>query len=330
MGTPAETFALTVGNCRAEARDVVVLELQRPDAAPLPAFAPGAHLDVRLPNGLVRQYSIANDCRDRQRYVLGILREAPGHGRGGSEYVHRSLAAGVELQVTGPINNFELDPGAGAYRFIAGGIGITPILSMLQWCRANGRPWHLVYATRSRCRCAFYEALHQLDPNGSHVTWHFDDEAGHHLDAARALQPLSPGELVYCCGPRPLMGAVREQLADRPGVARFESFLKAGEKSPSDAAAAATAERAFTVTLRRSGRSLAVPADKSILEVLEDNGISVPFSCREGECGTCVTQVCEGVPEHRDFVLTDAERASNRMMCLCVSRAKTGNLVLDL
>ncbi len=322
-------FPVTIADYRAEARDVVVLELRRSDGAPLPPFEPGAHLDVRLPNGLVRPDSLANDSRECDRYVIGVLRETPDHGHGGSEYVHRMLAVGSELHISEPQNNFALDPDASAYRFVAGGIGITPILSMLQWCRANWRPWCLVYAARNRCRSAFYEVLHVLDDDGTHVRWHFDDEAGGHLDVADALAGLVPGELVYCCGPRPLMSGVREHLGDRPGVGRFESFLTP-EANPANAGAAASRDGAFTITLRKSGRSLEVPPDKSILEVLEANGFSVPFSCREGECGTCVTKVCEGTPEHRDYVLSDAERASNGMMCLCVSRALTPGLTLDL
>jgi ferredoxin-NADP reductase len=327
--TAAALFPVAIADYRAEARDVVVLELRRPDGAPLPPFQPGAHIDVRLPNGELRQYSLANDCRERDRYVIGVLREAPGHGRGGSEFVHRMLAAGTTLQISPPRNNFPLEPDAAAYRFVAGGIGITPILSMLRWCNAERRPWRLVYAARSRCRAAFYEDLHEL--GGEQVTWHFDDEAGSHLDVARALAGLAEGELVYCCGPRPLMNSVREQLGTHAGVGRFESFLTP-EARPAEAttAAAGGGDKTFTVRLRKSGTSFEVPVGKSILEVLEANGFNVPFSCRAGECGTCVTRVLEGRPDHRDYVLSNEERASNSMMCLCVSRALTPQLVLDL
>jgi vanillate O-demethylase ferredoxin subunit len=322
------TLKVVVSNYRAEAKDVVVLDLRRPDGAPLPPFEPGAHIVVTLANRLERQYSLVNNCRERDRYVIGVLREAPGHGSGGSEYVHQALATGSELTISEPQNNFRLEPDATAYRFIAGGIGVTPIVSMVQWCIENQRAWRLIYAVRNRCRTAFYEYLTQI--GGDHVVWHFDDEAGTHLDVQRALDGLTPGELVYCCGPRPLMSSVREQLGARSDSGRFESFVKRQREPAEPAAVAAAQDQAFTVTLRQTGVSLPVPPDRSILEVLEANGVSVPFSCREGECGTCITRVCGGVPEHRDYVLTDAERACSKMMCVCVSRSLTPDLVLDL
>lgn len=323
---------VVVSERRAIAKDIVSLEFRAVDGGALPSFEPGAHVDVELPNGLVRQYSLLNDSREHERYVVGVLREPPEHGTGGSEYVHRMLTVGTALKVSAPINNFKLDP-ADSYRFIAGGIGITPIMCMLRWCVANLLDWSLVYATRSRCRTAFYEELSDLDAEAEHIKWHFDDEAGGHLNVERAVSGLAPGERVYCCGPRPLMGAVRSELASQPGVARFESFVTTANRPAGGGAAGVGTEdhgKPFTVTLKRSHVSFQVPADKSILEVLEENGFSVPFSCREGECGTCVTPVCEGLPEHRDYVLSDAERKSNKMMCLCVSRARSKGLVLDL
>ncbi|MEO6972684.1 MAG: PDR/VanB family oxidoreductase [Rhodoferax sp.] len=327
-GLAPGTLKVVVSNYRAEAKDVVVLDLRRPDGAPLPPFEPGAHIVLTLPNGLERQYSLINNCRERDRYVIGVMREAPGHGTGGSEYVHQTLAMGSELTISGPQNNFRLEPDAAAYRFIAGGIGVTPIVSMVQWCIENQRPWRLSYAVRSRCRTAFYEYLTQI--GGDHIVWHFDDEARTHLDVQRALDGLMPGELVYCCGPRPLMSSVREQLGTRSDSGRFESFVKRQKEPPEPAAVDVQQDKTFTVTLRHTGVSLPIPPDRSILEVLEANGVSVPFSCREGECGTCITRVCEGVPEHRDYVLTDDERGSNKMMCVCVSRSLTSDLVLDL
>ncbi|MGH8189823.1 MAG: PDR/VanB family oxidoreductase [Rhodanobacteraceae bacterium] len=315
----------------AVAKDTVSFELRAADAGALPSFQPGAHVDVELPNGLVRQYSLLNDSREHARYVIGVLREPPGRGTGGSEYVHRMLTVGTALKVSAPINNFKLEP-ADSYRFVAGGIGITPIVCMIRWCVANMLDWSLVYAARSRCRTAFYEELSDLDAEAEHIRWHFDDEAGGYLNVERAVSGLSSGELVYCCGPRPLMGAVRSELASQPGVARFESFVTTVNRSEGGEAAGAGngSGKSFTIVLKRSNVSFEVPADKSILEVLEENGFSVPFSCREGECGTCVTPVCEGLPEHRGYVLSDDERASNKMMCLCVSRALSEGLVLDL
>lgn len=322
--------SVVVTERRAVAKDIVSLELRPQSGGALPSFTPGAHVDVELPNGLIRQYSLLNDARETERYVIAVLREPAGHGTGGSEFVHQALAVGMKLRISSPINNFKLDP-ADCYRFVAGGIGITPILCMIHWCRANAVEWSLVYATRSRCRTAFYEELGDIDDDGTHVRWHFDDEAGEHLNVSRALADLQPGALVYCCGPRPLMSAVRTELSDQPGIARFESFLSAPDrKEAGKPDAAASGDKAFVLRLKRSGISLEVPAEKSILEVLEQHGYNVPFSCREGECGTCITAVTGGVPEHRDYVLSDEERKSNRMMCLCVSRAESDCLEIDL
>lgn len=308
----------------AEAKDVVVLELRDPHKKPLPPFEPGAHLEVKLSNGLIRHYSLLNDSRETERYVIGVARVAAG--RGGSEFVHRMFAVGTQLSVSAPRNNFPLDRDASAYRFVAGGIGITPIMAMIRWCIANNRLWRLVYAARNRARAALYEELSQL--GGEHVYWHFDDERDAHLDVAHALDGMVSGEQVYCCGPEPLMKAVQEKLANRPGIGHFEWF--SAPKDESKASTVETTDKGFTVKLQRSGVSLDVPAGKSVLEVLEENGISVPFACREGACRTCETTVCGGEPDHRDYVLSDEERAQNKTMMLCVSRAQSPTLCLDL
>jgi tetrachlorobenzoquinone reductase len=306
----------------AEARDVLRLELADAQGRELPAFEPGAHLAVHLPGGLVRHYSLANDWRERHRYVLGVSRAAAS--RGGSDYVHGELRQGMELRCSAPANNFRLDPHATEYLFIAGGIGITPIFAMVRWCEAHAKPWRLVYAARNRPRMAFYEELREY---GSRVHFHCDDEQGGPLAVPPLLAPLQPGAQVYCCGPGPLMTAVQEAGAGLPSDAlHFEWF------SAPAAETAAVNEPAggFWVDLKRSGESLHVPPELSILEVLEQNGHEVPFSCREGLCGTCETAVCEGEPEHRDYVYGPSQREGLRSMMLCVSRAKSARLVLDL
>ncbi|MGE5117208.1 MAG: PDR/VanB family oxidoreductase [Betaproteobacteria bacterium] len=315
------TLTLEVSDVQAEARDVVSVELRARGGGPLPAFEPGAHLEVQLPNGLVRHYSLTNDCRERDRYVIGVGRDRAS--RGGSLFVHQSLRRGMLLPTSSPRNNFRLDPHAASHLFIAGGIGITPILAMARWCAAEGRPWRLVYAARSAQRAAFAETLRELGADRVHL--HFDDERGAVLDVAPLLAGVGRGEHVYCCGPQPLMDAVRTQAASLPdGTVHFEYFT-----APAEDAAAAPAG-AFEVELRSTGRRYAVPADRSILAVLEDAGLSLPFSCREGLCGTCLTGVCSGEPEHRDYVLGAAERAANTQMTICVSRSKSPLLVLDL
>jgi tetrachlorobenzoquinone reductase len=311
---------LRVAAVQAEARDVVRLELADPRGGELPPFTPGAHLTLHLPNGLQRQYSLAGDARERSRYVLGVGRA--GDSRGGSDYVHGQLRLGAEITCSAPTNNFALVPDAPRYLFVAGGIGITPILSMIRWCEANARPWRLVYAARSRVRMGFYEELRVL---GNRVRFHCDDEQGGPLPVQALLADVEPGTHVYCCGPAPLMEAVRAHGGHLGDAAlHFEWF-----SAPSTGAPPAQSG-SFWVDLKRSGTSLHVSPERSILEVLEENGHEVPFSCREGLCGTCETAVCDGEPDHRDYVYPESRRATLKTMFVCVSRAKSERLVLDL
>lgn len=312
---------LRVAAVQAEARDVMRLELRDPQGGTLPAFEPGAHLTLHLPNGLQRQYSLAGDWRERDRYVLGVGRAAAS--RGGSDFVHAMLRAGSDIACSVPANNFALVPDAPRYLFVAGGIGITPILAMLRWCEATGKSWKLVYAARSRVRMGFYEELQAF---GDKVRFHCDDEQGGPLAVAALMSGVEPGTHVYCCGPAPLMEAVREHGAPLGEQAlHFEWFSAPAANEP-----AAEAEGGFWIDLKRSGTSLHVPPEQSILEVLEANGHEVPFSCREGLCGTCETGVCEGEPDHRDYVYPPSQRDSLETMLVCVSRAKSPRLVLDL
>jgi ferredoxin-NADP reductase len=321
MAGPEQALVLSVTDVRAEARDVMMLELRAPNGGPLPRFEPGAHLEIALPNGLVRHYSLVNDWRETDRYVVAVGR-APD-SRGGASCVHQLVRCGAQLRVSPPRNNFALDPTASSFLFIAGGIGITPIMAMIRWCEKNERPWRLIYAARSRQRAAFYEDLCAY--GGERVRFHFDDERGQLLDAEAAIAGLAPGEKIYCCGPGPLMTAVSEATRHLPpGSVRFEWFTAAADPISNDA------DDAFRVRLARTGIELPIPAGKSILEVLEENGISHPFSCREGLCGTCQTAVCEGEPDHRDYVLSDEERLANGSMMICVSRSRSPLLVLDL
>jgi vanillate O-demethylase ferredoxin subunit len=320
LSAAAGTLAVEVADVRAEARDVVTIELRAPGGAALPPFEPGAHLDLHLPNGLIRQYSLTNDWRERDRYVIGVGRAADS--RGGSEFVHGCVRTGTQLTISAPRNNFALDPAAERFLFVAGGIGITPIMAMIRWCVANARPWRLIYAVRSRQRAAFYEELRGLAKDCAQ--FHFDDETGEVLDVAQSLASWRAGERIYCCGPAPLMDAVKTLSGELPqGTVRFEWFTTPESDQPQDS-------ESFSVRLERSGEEFLVPSDRSILEVLEEHGIEVPFSCREGLCGTCVTGVCAGEPDHRDYVLSDEERASGKLMTLCVSRSKTPSLTLDL
>ncbi|WP_206784773.1 PDR/VanB family oxidoreductase [Amycolatopsis sp. MtRt-6] len=286
---------------------VVALTLRAPGGEPLPPWEPGAHVDLVLP-GFVRQYSLCGDPSDASAYRVAVLREADG--RGGSAYVHDALSPGDRVSVEGPRNHFPLVD-AERYLFIAGGIGITPILPMLD--RA-GTDWHLVYGGRTRGSMAFTE---ELARHGDRVTFRPQDEHGL-LDLPALLAAAGPGTAVYCCGPEPLLAAVEALGPEDLHVERFTALPDDGERT------------AFEVELAGSGRVLPVPADRSILEVVEAAGVQVLSSCREGTCGTCETGVLGGEPDHRDSVLTADERLENEVMMLCVSRACSPRLVLDL
>ncbi|QIE54901.1 oxidoreductase [Pikeienuella piscinae] len=316
---PLQVVVESVG---AEARDAMTFTLAAADGGALPSCAPGGHIELALPGGLLRHYSLINDCENPDLYMIAVGRAASS--RGGSDHIHSQFREGTQVQVNAVRNTFRLDPEADAYCFVAGGIGITPIMSMIRWCRRNDRPWRLIYAARSRQRAAFYEDLCAV--GADNVQFHFDDEAGHVLDVGKALAGLAPGEQVYCCGPEPLMVAVTNVTRDRPaGSVHFEWFT-APEQDP----AITADDTELTVDLRRSGVTLTVPPGRSILEAIEAAGVAHPFSCREGACGTCATTVLEGAPDHRDFVLSDEERARNDTMMVCVSRALSGRLVLDI
>lgn len=322
MSTAELPLSLKLVDVRAEAQGVVLLELRRAEgAAALPPFEPGAHLALELPNGLLRHYSLVNDCRERERYVIGVGRKVDG--RGGSSFVHRTLRSEMVLKASSPRNNFRLDTHARRHLFVAGGIGIMPVMSMIHWCEAHARPWRLVYAAGSSQRAAFHERLISY---GERVQCYFGGRESNALDVRELMAGVASGEHVYCCGPAALMDAVKLHGAHLPDASlHFERFVaSAPSASPEQAAAV------FTVVLRRSGLSLQVPSDRSILEVIEANGIKVPFGCREGLCRTCETTVHEGEVEHRDYVLSMDERTSGRAMMICVSRARSPALVLDL
>ncbi|CAM5278976.1 MULTISPECIES: PDR/VanB family oxidoreductase [Streptomyces] len=304
---------LVVDRRESAAEGVLTLTLRHPLGEELPAWEPGAHVDVLLGPGLERQYSLCGDPADRHRWRIAVLREADG--RGGSAYVHERLREGDEIRVRGPRNHFALHPSP-RYRFIAGGIGITPVLPMLAAAEAAGAEWTLLYGGRTRRSMAFTA---ELERYGDRVTVAPQDETGL-LDLAPVLDGLPDGTLVYCCGPDPLLDAVEERCP--AGALRVERFRPKEQPAGDD--------RAFEVVLGRSGRTLTVPPRVSILDTVRAAGVEVLYSCAEGTCGTCETDVLEGAPEHRDSVLTDEERESGETMMICVSRCRGGRLVLDL
>ncbi|WAP57840.1 PDR/VanB family oxidoreductase [Streptomyces sp. S465] len=304
------------------ASDVVALTLRHPTGRELPAWEPGAHLDLVLDTGLTRQYSLCGDPADRASWRIAVLR-APA-GRGGSARVHDTLAEGTEVRVRGPRNHFALRPAA-RYLFIAGGIGITPLLPMTAAAEAAGADWTLLYGGRTRASMAFADQL--AARHGDKVRLVPQDEEGL-LDLAPYLTARSgPGTLVYCCGPEPLLQAAEEACRDWPdGALRTERF----QPSPRTDAEAEPAGGAFELVLTRSGLTLTVRPEHSVLRTVEAAGVPVLYSCEEGTCGTCETDVVEGEVDHRDSVLTDEERASGETMMICVSRCRGSRLVLDL
>ena len=300
------------------AEGVVVLDLCDPAGEDLPGWAPGAHVDLRLPDGLTRQYSLCGDPADRSRWRIAVLREP--ESRGGSAHVHDALVEGAVVQVRGPRNHFPLVP-APRYLFVAGGIGITPILPMIDAADAAGAEWELHYGGRSRRSMAFLQSLEEA--TGQRVILHPQDEVGL-IDLESLLGTPRPGTLVYCCGPEPLLVAVEQRCAAWPeGSLHVERFAPKDVGEP-------VLTGAFEVELALSGLSLTVPPEKSVLQVVEEAGIDVLSSCTEGTCGTCETTVLSGEVDHRDSLLTPAEQAVNDTMFICVSRAACPRLVLEL
>lgn len=296
---------------------IAVLTLSPADGAALPEWTPGAHVDVVLGNGLERQYSLSGDTTPGTPWRLGILREP--QSRGGSEFIHAGVKVGDQLTLRGPRNNFSLVD-APFYQFIAGGIGVTPILPMIRQVAAEGKPWRLTYGGRSISSMAF---LNELEEHGSAVTLWPQDASGI-IPVKDIVAAIEPGGVLYCCGPEPLLNAVEDAMAHLPAEQlHLERFRPRQDLLDQ-------ARTGFDIVLDYSEMELHVPEDKSIIDVMEEAGLEVMSSCREGTCGTCETPVLEGVPDHRDSYLSAAEKASNEVMMICCSRAKSPRLVLDL
>lgn len=314
-------IAATVSRVQAIARDTLLLELQASDGRALPTAAPGSHIDLHLPSGLVRQYSLTNATGAAALGVYQIAVARDAHSRGGSSWVHDKLRVGTALNISAPRNLFALDSSVrGPVLFIGAGIGITPIYAMAQAAQRAGMDWTLVACARSASRQAFAEELSALD--AQRVRFHFDLEQGRPVDL-QALLASAPWMAVYACGPAGLLDALSALTADWPmGKLRMERF-KAEQADDS-------ANQAFELVLARSGQSVQVAAGESPLDALERIGIDHPFSCREGLCGTCEVQLVEGEPEHRDMVLDAQERAAKQRFIPCVSRCGGGRLVIDL
>jgi tetrachlorobenzoquinone reductase len=301
------------------ARDTNVYTFARPDGGRLPSYEPGAHIDIHLPNGLIRQFSLLNPDADPVSYVVAIKLDAAS--RGGSRYIFDDLQVGHTLKIGAPRNNFPLTEDADHVVLFAGGIGITPIWCMAQQLAARGRSWELYYSCRSRADMAFHAAIETFGPERVHL--HLDDETdGKFLDLAAAIAKAPADAHFYCCGPNPMLTAFEQAAADRPRPnVHVEYFTPKAEAATSGG---------FWVELARSGEEYYIPEGKKILEVLYEAGVDVDYSCELGICGECVTRVISGIPEHRDSVLSEEEQASNERVMICCCGSKTERLVLDM
>ena len=309
---------LLVQKAEVVAEDVVALTLVSPAGETLPAWSPGAHIDLVLADDLVRQYSLCSSPGEDASWRVGVLRTRDS--RGGSQRVHDTLTEGTTVTVRGPRNHFPL-VAAGNYLFIAGGIGITPMLPMIAQAEAAEADWRLLYGGRHRASMAF---LPELAAYGDRVTVVPQDEAGF-LDLDALLSTPRMGTLVYCCGPEGLLSAVEAKCASWPaGSLHLERFSAKPQET------SVVADEGFELVLQQTGVTVTVPADKSVFEVALEAGANVLGSCMEGICGTCETEVVEGEVDHRDSVLNEEEQASNEFMMICVSRCKSKRLVLDI
>lgn len=325
MISPA-TFDVRIKTVTCEADGILSFDLlPLQPGTMLPPFTAGAHIDLQLrtPGGLVvRSYSLLNDPAETHRYRIGVNRDA--RSRGGSQHVHESLRPGDRLTVSEPRNNFPLDESAPFNVFIAGGIGITPILSMIARSQSLRTPWRLHYAARTRQQAGFVDLLESFQGQpGADVRLNFDQEAGGRmLDLRKIVNEMPEGAHVYCCGPIPMLESFEQATAGLPPARVHREYFTAREP--------AATQGGYEVELVRSGRVLHVPAGRTILDCLIDIQAEPPFSCRQGICGTCEVRVLGGTPDHRDMVLSDAEKSVNDRMMVCCSGAKSDRLVLDL
>lgn len=302
---------------------VVTLTLADPNGADLPEWAAGAHIDLLMTPSLVRQYSLCGDTANRAEWQVGVLLDP--NSRGGSQFVHDKLHEGSTVRVRGPRNHFPL-VGSPRYLFIAGGIGVTPMMPMIAAAEATGADWRLLYGGRTRSSMAFVDVLQRHGERVTVCSRDAQDGANFRSILDAALSSAQENTLVYCCGPEGLLSAVEDACKTWPdGSLHIERFSAKAIEEPSTGALAY-----FDLECQRSGMTLTVPQDKTIYEVCEEAGVDVLGSCMEGVCGTCECDIIEGAADHRDSVLNDAEKAANETIMICVSRSLSERLVLDL
>lgn len=319
----AAGFSVRVARKTVEAEGICSFELVRADGQPLPAFAAGSHVDVEIPGGLTRQYSLCNDPAETHRYLIAVLRDAGS--RGGAEAMHDRVNEGDVLSISAPKNHFALAHDAASHLLLAGGIGVTPLLCMAERLAQVGAAFEMYYCTRSKARTAFVQRI-AASAFASRVAFHFDDgPAGQRLDLDAVLSRPVPGRHLYVCGPKGFMDAVLSTARAKgwPEEQLHYEFFGAEVAVRAD-------DGSFEVKLASSGRVIPVAADRTIVQALADAGVSVATSCEQGVCGTCLTRVIEGEPDHRDMYLTPEEQAAGDQFLPCCSRSKSPRLVLDL
>ena len=321
------TLTAVVHGLRLEAENVVSLDLRPAQTSDLfPGFEAGAHIDIHLPNGMVRSYSLTNPTEAKNRYVVAVLNDQKS--RGGSRFIHEQLRIGTRLSISKPRNLFHLNEDAPRSFLLAGGIGITPLFAMLQRLSQLNRTVDLVVCARTRKQVAYLNEILDFESPSQRIRLLIDDETGGPPDLPSLLSQQNPETHFYCCGPAPMLEAF-EQACSTLGYknVHIERFAAAPVTSEKEAA---PAFNSYTVALSKSNRSLEVSSVRPLLDTLLEAGIPVSYSCREGICGACETRVLEGVINHRDSILSSSEREANRSMMLCVSHCKSDRLVLDL
>jgi ferredoxin-NADP reductase len=300
------------------AEGVNFYEFRDPDGAALPRFAAGAHLDIHLPTGIMRQYSLTNPQDETDRYLIGVKHDTAS--RGGSRYMHQDLRVGTMLKTSSPRNNFPLAEIAANSVFVAGGIGVTPIRCMIARLTQLGRPWELHYAVRQAREVLFRD---EFAAAGGRVHLHVDEaNPGVFLNIAAIERAAGAEAHFYCCGPLPMLKAFEAATAARPPDQVHVEYFTSDQPLAQ--------EGGFTVRLAKSGREIPIGPGQTILDAVRDAGIAAPFSCGQGVCGACETRVLDGVPDHRDMILSPKEKVTNRTMMICCSGAKSATLVLDI
>jgi ferredoxin-NADP reductase len=315
-----ENLSLKLQRRSLEAENICVYEFVAADGGDLPNFVPGAHIQLHLPSGLSRSYSLANASSERHRYVIAVQRES--EGRGASVWMHDQLEVGQVIQASSPVQNFGLNESGFESILIAGGIGITPILSMIERLDALDLPWRLFYAARSAATAAFRSRLTELDQGRGRVSFYFKDLGVERLNLKKVIQEAAVGTHFYCCGPARMIDAYIEAgQSQTPEHLHYERFSASQDSA---------LEGGFTVRLQSNGQQIAVKRGESILDALLDAGVTVSYACSNGICGSCMTRVVSGLPDHRDEFLSEEEKRAGNSMLICCSGSKTPELVLDL